>query len=91
MAAAVIEGFVFGGEIVCDGIARRKPTAHFFDAGAAFCSGLISSTYPFRSWHLFFVRRICHTSSILVIQPKFSFFFAYVGSFSLRKTGVSFL
>ena len=55
MSAAVIEGFIFGSEVICDGVTWRKPTTHFLDAGAAFCSGLISSTYLFRSWHLFFI------------------------------------
>ena len=36
MPLAVIEGGVFRAEVVGYGIARRKPAAHFLDAGATF-------------------------------------------------------
>ncbi len=38
MPFAVIEGGVFGAKVIGYGITRRKPSAHFLDAGlASFC------------------------------------------------------
>jgi hypothetical protein len=36
MPLAVIEGGIFGPEVVGYGIARREPPAHLLDAGATF-------------------------------------------------------
>jgi len=68
VAAAVIEGFVFGGEIVCDGIAGRKPAAHFLDAFttlALFCGtvrGIGGRLLRGRGiFAVFFVKKFVHT------------------------------
>ena len=46
MPFTVIQRGIFWSEIVCYGIARRKPAAHFLDAGlASFGSGVCGKVH----------------------------------------------
>ena len=45
MSFAVIEGGIFGAKVVCYGIARRKPAAHFLDAGLASLGSAVRSIF----------------------------------------------